>query len=121
MTRPREGPEYLPTKGAASPVNGLTTGRVPGRTALANSLARASGEIGPVLFISTTTATAIPMPYRRGVPSLSFEGLTISVYEAEVSTLPPWSARSQAIMSPAVEQSEPAEKGQMWFPDSLIP
>ena len=53
------------------------------------------------------------MPYLSGVPSLSFAGVISSPYDLADSTFPPCSALSHVTMSPAVEQSEPAEKGQV--------
>src|SRR5688572_29294234 len=57
---------------------------------------------------------AIPMAYRSAVPSFSFDGAIISAYDLGDNTLPPCSALSQVTRSPAVEQSDPAEKGQVW-------
>src|SRR5688500_4611472 len=54
------------------------------------------------------------MLYRSTVPSLSFAGVINSAYDFGESTLPPCSALSQVTRSPAVEQSDPAEKGQVW-------
>jgi hypothetical protein len=54
-------------------------------------------------------ATEMPIPYRVGVPSASVDAVVISVYDFGESTLPPCSACSHATMSPADEQSEPAE------------
>ena len=44
---------------------------------------------------------------------MSFEGAIISAYDFGDSTLPPCSALSHVTMSPAVEQIEPAENGQV--------
>src|SRR5436190_13635668 len=53
------------------------------------------------------------MLYRSSVPSFNFDGVVISAYDFCESNLPPCKALIQMTRSPAVEQSEPAENGQV--------
>src|SRR4051812_635900 len=109
------------------------------------SCARSPGPTGPAVFRSTTierplsgkystsernplmpppcaiarrppmSAMPTPKPYRVFVPSPSTAGVVIARYESALSTRPPCSAASHALRSDAVEQSEPAEYGQVWL------